>query len=257
MKNLELKSKLLAGDKLNGSWISMYNPVASEIIARAGYDVGMIDLEHGPGSYCDAQSVMPSLEKHGCAPAIRIPFAHDMEVKKAMDLGPLGIMVPNIRNVEEAKYMVDSTRYAPRGIRGSAPRIIRATDYGKSVDSYLEFLEKEFLFMGQIETKQAVEQVDDIAGVGGMDMLFVGPSDLSASLGEQGNFTSDKFLAAIKKIENAVKNAGKLLGTIPLPTRSSAEFYQAGYQFVISGTDTILLQTAAEKDIDSMRKAAE
>jgi len=253
---MTLKSKLLTGKKLNGCWIGMYNPVASEIIAKAGYDVGMIDLEHGPGSYMDAQRVMPCLEKHGCSPAIRIPFAHEQEIKKAMDLGPLGIMVPNIRSVEEAKYMVDSTRYAPRGIRGSAPRIIRATDYGKSVDSYLEFLEKEFLLMGQIETKQAVEQIDEIAAVEGMDMLFIGPSDLSASLGEQGNFTSDVFLSAIEKIETATKNAGKLLGTIPLPTRSAAEFYQAGYQFIISGTDTILLQTAAQDDIDLIRKAA-
>ncbi len=253
--DLTLKSKLLAGEKLNGCWLSMYSPVASEIIAQTGYDVGMIDLEHGPGSYIDAQNIMPALEVHGCAPAIRIPFAHEMEIKKAMDLGPLGIMVPNLRSVEEAEYIVRSTRYGPEGIRGSAPRIIRATDYGKSVDAYLEFLEKEFLLMGQIETRQAVEQVDDIAGVEGMDMLFVGPSDLSASLGQQGNFTSDEFLAAIEKIEIAVKNAGKLLGTIPLPTRNPVEFYQAGYQLVISGTDTILLQTAAEKDINLMLKA--
>ena len=250
------KSRLLEGKALNGCWLSMYNPVASEIIAQAGYDVGMIDLEHGPGSYSDAQNVIPSLEKHGCVPAIRIPFAHEMEVKKAMDLGPSGIMVPNIRTVDEAKYMVDSTRYAPEGIRGSAPRIIRATGYGKSVDSYLEFLDKEFLLMGQIETKLAVEQIDEIAAVEGMDMFFIGPSDLSASLGEQGNFTSDTFLAAIDKIETAVKNADKLLGTIPLPTRSAAKCYQAGHQFIVSGTDTILLQTAAQNDIESMRKAA-
>ncbi len=253
--NLKLKSKFLADEKLSGCWLGMYNSVATEIIAQAGYDVGMIDLEHGPGSYVEAQNIMSALEANDCVPAIRIPFAHEAEVKKAMDLGPLAVMVPNLRSVEEAEYMVRSTRYGPKGIRGSAPRIIRATQYGKTSADYQEFLEQEFVLMGQIETKQALEQVEDIAAVEGLDMLFVGPSDLSASLGQQGNFTSDEFLAAIERIENAAKEAGKLLGSIPLVTRTPAELYQSGYQFVISGTDTILLKTAAESDIEKIKEA--
>ncbi len=254
---MKLKSKLLAGEKLSGCWLGMYNSVATEIIAQAGYDVGMIDLEHGPGSYLDAQNIMPCLEAHGCMPAIRIPFAHEAEVKKAMDLGPLAIMVPNLHSVEEAEYMVRSTRYGPRGIRGSALRIIRATRYGKTSADYQAFLDQEFVLIGQIETKQALEQVEDIAAVEGLDMLFVGPSDLSASLGQQGNYTSEEFLAAIERIEKAAKNTGKLLGSIPLSTRPPQEFYQAGYQLVISGTDTILLKTAAENDVQMISKAKE
>ena len=252
---MKLKSRLLSGEKLSGCWLGMYNPVAAEVIAQAGYDVGMVDLEHGPGSYLDALNIMPVLELHGCIPAIRIPFAHEAEVKKAMDLGPLAIMVPNLRSVEEAEYMVRSTRYGPKGIRGAAPRIIRATQYGKTSADYQAFLEKEFLLIGQVETRQALEQVEDIAAVEGLDMLFVGPSDLSASLGQQGNFTSDEFMAAIERIEKAAKDAGKLLGSIPLLTRSAAELFQSGYQLVISGTDTILLKTAAENDIEKMKEA--
>ena len=254
---LKLKSKLFAGEQLSGCWLGMYNSVATEIIAQAGYDVGMIDLEHGPGSYVDAQNIMPAIEVNGCVPAIRIPFTHEVEVKKAMDLGPLAIMVPNLRSAEEAEYMVRSTRYGPKGIRGAAPRIIRATQYGKASADYQEFLEEEFVLIAQIETKQALEQVEDIAAVEGLDMLFVGPSDLSASLGRLGDFTSDEFLAAIERIEKAAKDAGKLLGSIPFSNRTPAELYQSDYQFVISGTDTILLKTAAEHDIEMIKQARE
>ena len=252
MISASLKSRITAGDRLNGCWLEIYNPVVTQLMAQAGYDVGMIDLEHGPGSYVDALRIMPVLEAHGCAAAIRIQYAHEAEVKKAMDLGPLGIMVPNIRTVQEADYIVKATRYGPDGIRGAAPGIIRATDYGDSVEGYQEFLEKEFLLMGQIESRQAVEQIEGIAAVEGMDMLFVGPNDLSASLGVPGNFASDEFLSALEKIETAAKVAGKLLGIIPLPTHSAKAHYQSGYSLVISGTDSLLLKSAAKLDVESV-----
>lgn len=251
----KLKSKLMAGELLSGCWLTLYNPSVTQIIAQAGYDVGMIDLEHGPGSYLDAQGILPVLEANDCAAAIRVPFASEVAVKKAMDIGPLGIMVPNIRSAAEAAQMVRATRYAPRGVRGAAPGIIRATDYGGSTDDYLEFLDKEFVLMGQIESKQAVEQIDEIAAVEGLDLLFLGPADLSASLGELGNFNSDEFLSALEKIESAAKHANTLLGSIPIDSRTTAEFFSAGYQFIVSATDTILLQSAARDDLVVLNQA--
>ena len=251
----KLKSKLIAGELLSGCWLTIYNPVVTQIIAQAGYDVGLIDLEHGPGSYIDAQGVMPALEAYGCAAMLRVPNASEVEIKKAMDIGPMGIMVPNIRSAKEALSIVRATRYAPAGIRGAAPGIVRATHYGKSVDVYFEFLEKEFLLIGQIESKQAIEQIEEIADVDGLDMLFLGPADLSASLGELGNYTCDEFLSALEKLEKAAKQSNLFLGTIPLPTRSSAEFFNCGYQFVVSGTDSILLQSAADQDMRVINQA--
>ena len=249
-----MKSKLRAGHQLCGCWLETYNPVVTQIIAQAGYDVGMIDLEHGPGSYLDAQSVMPALEMSGCLPVIRIPFAHEAEIKKAMDIGPAGIMVPNIRSAVEARYMVEACHYAPGGIRGAAPGIIRATQYGKNLENYAEFLDQDFLLIGQIESLQAVDQIDSIASIEGLDMLFIGPADLSASLGELGNFTSEKFISSINKIEEAAKKTGKLLGTIPIGSRSAKQLFESGYDFVVSATDTLLLQKAALDDVEHMHR---
>lgn len=252
---LALKSRLRDGEKLAGCWSQTYHPVAAEIMAAVGYDVCMIDLEHGPGSYIDAQAILPALEKHGCAPVIRVPFAHPAEIKKAMDLGVAGIMIPNLVDANEARDMVAATRYGPAGIRGAAPGIIRATGYGSKIQTYARDLAREFLLIGQIESRQAVGQIDEIADVEGLDMLFVGPSDLSASLGEMGNFSSDEFLTAIEQIESAAKENNKLLGAIPLPTRSAAELYASGHQLVVSGMDTMMLQAAAQDDLAGLKEA--
>ena len=256
MKNISIKKQLKNGARLNGCWLEMFNPVASEIVAMCGYDIAMIDLEHSPASFTDAISMMQAVSNHGCAPVIRVSSSDSVDIKRGLDIGPSGIMVPNVRNSDEARQVVASCRYGPEGNRGAAPGIIRATGYGDNVSGYLEFMASDFLLIAQIECSEAVEEIEQIVAVDGIDMLFVGPSDLSASLGAIGQYNSPTFTTAFQRIEQQTLAAGKLLGTIPFPGHNAGWLYEAGHTLVVSGTDSILLKKAAGEDVAAMHRAA-
>lgn len=226
-------------------------------MALSGYDTAMIDLEHGPGTCLDAIPVMQAVRNRGCTPLIRATSSDPAVIKRVLDIGPAGIMVPNIRTKQEAEQTVAACRYGPDGRRGAAPGIIRATDYGKDVPGYLEWMRNDFLLIGQVESVSAVDQIEDIAGVHGLDMIFIGPSDLSASLGALGKYDSPVFIEAMAAIEKSTLAAGKWLGTIPFPGWDAKRLFNSGHGLVISGTDTVLLRTAAEQDVEEMRRAAD
>ncbi len=197
ISKLKVKSRFKNNEKLTGCWLETFSPIASEIMAHAGYDIAMIDLEHGPGSVLDAISMMQAIQGTDCLPVIRATSSDTATIKRIMDVGPAGIMVPNVSDVEEARDVVKACRYGPAGIRGAAPPILRASGHGKDVEGYLDWLDSEFLLIGQVESRSAVEQIDDIVAVDGIDMIFIGPTDLSASLGKLGDFASDDFKKAM------------------------------------------------------------
>ena len=256
MQNQSIKQMLHSKKRLNGCWIETFSFVAAEIMAMSGYDVAMIDLEHGAGSYLDAVSMMQAVRNHGTAPLLRVESTEPAVIKRALDVGPDGLMVPNIRTAQEARDVVAACRYGPEGIRGAAPGIIRATGYGRDMSDYLEWMQNDFLLMGQVESSQAVEEIEGIALVDGLDMVFVGPSDLSASLGALDNFDSIVFTQALEKIEQATLAAGKWLGTIAFPGWNAGRLYKNGHSLVLSGVDTLLLRRAAEADVAELRNQA-
>ncbi len=233
----------------------MFSPIASEIVAISGYDTVIIDLEHSPGSFIDAISSMQAVSNYDCPAMIRASSSGLVDIKRALDIGPEGIMIPDVRNVEHTKQVVEACRYGPAGNRGAAPGIIRATKYGENLEGYLEFMEQDFLLMVQIESKEAVNDIENIVRVDGIDMVFIGPADLSASLGDLHNFDSAEFNQAFDHIVEASLGTGKLLGTIPIPGRDAQHLYQTGHHLVVSGTDTMLLQKAAKEDVAAMKKA--
>ena len=167
----------------------------------------------------------------------------------------MGIMVPNVQNTEEAQAVVSACRYGPEGIRGAAPILLRATNYGKDIARYQEWMENDFLLIAQIESKEAVDQIEEIAAIDGIDMLFIGPIDLSASLGQLGHFESKAFIEAFEKIERAALAAGKLLGAIPFADWNAERLYENGHHLVLSGADSILLREAAEQDVADLNNA--
>ena len=252
-----LKTRLSTGEKLNGCWINLFNPIASEIVAMSGYDIALIDLEHGAGSYTEAISMMQAVSKYSCAPVIRASSSDIVDIKRTLDIGPEGIMIPNVQSAEGAERVVEACRYGPRGNRGAAVRIIRASGYGQDMPGYAQFMEKEFLLIAQIECKQAVDEIDRITAVEGIDMFFIGPSDLSASYGEMDNFEAPGFNDAYKKIEESVLTSGKFLGTIPIAGRDPEHLFNHGHQLVIAGSDIILLQLAADENVAYLRKIAD
>lgn len=247
-----VKERLLAGERLHGCWIEAFSPLTTEIMAQSGYDVAMIDLEHGPGSIMDAVQLLPMFGASGCAPLIRVTSDDINAIKKAMDVGPAGLMVPNIQTAPQAREIVAACRYGPRGVRGAAPNLVRASAYGRHLEGYLDGVDDGFLLIGQVESSQGVENIEEIAAVDGLDMLFIGPADLSASLGALGDFTSDRFASAFAKVESAVLDAGKWLGCIPFADRDAGRLYRSGHRLVLSGVDTLLLRQAAEADVANL-----
>ncbi|MDZ7839239.1 MAG: aldolase/citrate lyase family protein [Gammaproteobacteria bacterium] len=252
---LSLKQRLKAGERLHGCWIEAFSPIMTEIVAQSGYDVAMIDLEHGPGSTMDAVRQLQVLAAYDCAPLIRVPSADSNVIKKAMDIGPGGLMIPDIRTVRQARDVVSACRYGPRGSRGAAPALVRASGYGRNLERYLAGVDDGFLVIGQIESREGAGNIDGISGVDGLDMLFVGPSDLSASLGALGDFASEEFGETFSNLERAILDAGKWLGCIPFHDRDAARLYENGHHLVISGVDTLLLREAAETDVMNLNRS--
>lgn len=254
-KPLVAKHRLKSGERLHGCWIEAFSPVATEIVAQSGYDVAMVDLEHGPGTVMDAVHQLQVLAAYDCAPLIRVSSGDVNEIKKAMDIGPAGLMVPNIRTAGEAREIVAACRYGPAGIRGAAPTLIRASGYGRNIDPYLDRVEEEFLLIGQIESREGAGNIEEIAAVEGLDMLFIGPADLSASLGALGDFASETFAATFEALERAILDAGKWLGCIPFHDRDAKRLYRSGHHLVLSGVDTLLLRQAAEQDVAGLNES--
>lgn len=244
-----LKQRLTSGERLHGCWIEAFSPIITEIISQCGYDVAMVDLEHGPGSVMDAVQPLQIIAANDCAPLIRVTSGNTDLIKKAMDIGPAGLMVPNIRTADEARSVVAACRYGPGGIRGAAPNLVRASAYGRHLGRYLEEVDAGFLLIGQIESVQGAENIRDIAAVDGLDMLFIGPADLSASLGGLGQFDSPKFVDTFTALEDAILDSGKWLGCIPFHDWDAQRLYRNGHRLVLSGADTALLREAAERDV--------
>jgi 2-keto-3-deoxy-L-rhamnonate aldolase RhmA len=253
------KQRLARGRGGIGVWIETYDPIAAEILATAGYDCAMIDLEHGPGSYRDAQLVMQAMRGTACVPLLRVPVSNRVEIKRALDIGAQGVMCPSVSTVAEAEECAAACRYPARpgqghrGVRGMAPTIVRAADFGRDWQAYVERSDREVLTIVQIETAEGVENAAAIAAVAGVDMLFIGPMDLSGDLGQAGNPDHPTVQAAIARVETAARGAGKLLGAVPTGAHTAGSLLARGYNLVIPDVDTLLLREGARASLAALR----
>ena len=246
------KQKLRAGAPVYGCWQAIGHSLITEVLALTGYDIVLLDHEHGPASIADA---VPSLQVLAGSPAssmVRMPWNDPVYAKRILDIGAEGVMVPQVNSASEAAAAVAACRYPPAGIRGVAYGIARGADFGLAPD-YLETVADNLLILCQIETRQAVEAISEIAAVNGVDGLFIGPWDLSGSLGKLGRFDDPEVRDTILRAERAILDSGKWLGSLPSLGRSPAEMVRDGCKIVISPADITLLRDAARADIAAFR----
>jgi 2-keto-3-deoxy-L-rhamnonate aldolase RhmA len=242
----KLKQGMLAGTFLN-----LGSPAAVEIAAGVGFDWLLIDLEHGNGSLADLRNMLLACRQSPVAPIVRIRSVDPDTAKFVMDSGAAGIMFPFVSTAEEARRAVRCMKYPPQGTRGVAG-IIRATDYGRDWKNYFAEANARGLVVVQIETAAAVEAAADIAAVDGVDVLFVGPLDLSVSLGCPGDFSPPHFVSALEQVISAAKSHGKASGILSRP-EFVAQHKQLGFQFMALGSDSGVVVSGLTSTLKQMQ----
>jgi 4-hydroxy-2-oxoheptanedioate aldolase len=230
-----LKARLKAGEKLLGAWTMTDSPDNAEVMAQSGLDFLLMDHEHGQAMIPDAIAQLRAIKGTRCAGLMRVPWNDAVYIKRVLDAGIQGVMVPQVNTPEQARAVVAACRYPPLGMRGAAGGT-RATAYGADM-SYYDRAADETLIIVQIETREAVENTAAIAAIDGIDMIFIGPRDLSAYLGKLNRFDDPELRALIGEIEQATLKSGKALGTVAPTGALAKQLFDRGYSFLISGSD--------------------
>ena len=241
----------LSREVLAGTFLNLGCPNAVEIAAGTGFDWLLIDLEHGSGSFADLRSMLMACRGSTAAPIVRLRSVDADAVKFVMDSGAAGVMFPFVSTLEVAMRAVQTMKYPPNGTRGVAG-IIRATDYGRDWKDYFSTSNQRSLVIVQIETAEAVEAAESMAALEGVDVLFVGPMDLSVNLGCPGNFTLPHFIAALKRVIAACEKHGKSAGILSRP-ELVAQHKALGFRFLALGSDAGSIVSGLKQSLEAMR----
>lgn len=237
-----LKSALVNGQVQSGIWLAMANSTAAEIAGRAGFDWCLIDAEHGPNTLTTIAAQLQALAGTPAQAVVRVPMGEDWMLKQVLDLGVQTVVVPMVDTAAQAAQVAAAVRYPGEGSRGMGAVLARASGYGEIVDYVASANDEIFLFV-QIESAQAVANVDAIAATPGVDGVFVGPADLSADMGFVGQPNAPEVLDAIDHVYARTRAAGKIVGTITFDEGDFQNQIDKGVSFLGLGADSFALQT--------------
>lgn len=249
-----VKQMLKEGRKTAGAWLQIASPMTAEIMSRAGFDWLIIDMEHGPGDILTLISQLQAMNGSGCAPLVRAPWNDFVVVKRILDAGAYGVLFPYINTKAEAEAAVRACKYPPEGIRGTAGSP-RAAGYGQNARNYLPYANDQILILVAAETADAVANLDEILSVPGVDGVFIGPMDLSTSMGHMGNPTHPEVKSTIETIERKTLGAGKILSTIAGSWEQAQTRYEKGYQMIMLMADGVALGKMASELMGQFKAA--
>ena len=242
-----LKARLAKGEVTFGTFIGSASPITAEVCAAAGFDWVLLDLEHGAGGEEQARDVIPAVAAYGVPTVVRVESNERIRAGRLLDLGAAGVMFPRIDGPEPAGEAVRHLRYPPAGHRGVAT-YNRMCQYGLD-PAALDRSDDEVLGIIQIESVPALESVEDIAGLDGVDVLFVGPRDLSHALNVPGDTEAPIYVAALERVLAAAKSHGKAAGLLVPDGAAAARLSSEGWQFLAIGSDTTLLANAVVSEL--------
>lgn len=236
----DFRNQLLQGQTLIGGWVTLGSPMVAEAVASCGFDWVAIDMEHGSSSVGDALLSFVACERHGALPFVRLPSADPYLARRVLDAGARGLLVPVVESATDFADFANHLHYSPSGRRGIA--LSRANGWGDDFDSYTSTFRPVTVAM--IETRAGVEQAEAIARLDSVDAIFIGPYDLSADLGDPGNFTSTRFQEHLDQIKIAAQKASKPVGYHQVPTDPTAlaEKIAEGYSFMAYGLDVTAMR---------------
>ena len=230
-----VKEMLKRNELTIGAWVNFGTPDSAEIMANMGLDWLVYDTEHGPWSIETVQQLIQATAATNTVPIVRVAWNELWLIKRALDIGAYGVIVPWINTKEEAIKAVRAAKYPPKGIRGAGPR--RAAMFGLRTREYLDVADDLTLVIAQIETQEAIDNLEDIMSVEGIDAIFVGPHDLSWSLGLYGNQQHPKNLEAIDRILEVAKKNKFPAGVYTLGMEMNKVMIEKGFNFVVLGSD--------------------
>ncbi len=248
-RNINTVKKILKeGNRVSAAWLQAGSPITAEILAEAGFDVLMIDLEHGPGDIMTTIQQVQAMKGENAVPFCRAPWNDFVQIKRILDAGVYGLLVPYVNTREEAEAAAAAVSYPTDGVRGVAGSP-RAAHYGNNAMEYLKSANEEVFLMTAVETPLAVENLDEILAVERLDGIFIGPMDLATSMGHFGNPKADEVQAAIKIIEEKVLASGKVLSTVAGSWEDARMKYEKGYKLVNFFSDTTVLGSMARERV--------
>jgi len=246
MQNI-VKKKLKNGQKTIGAFLQTLSPVAAEILGQCGFDWLIVDLEHAPGDFANLQAQLQAMNGSDVIPFARAPWNDEVAIKRILDTGVMGVLIPYVNTREEAEAAVAACKYPPRGVRGVAGSP-RAAGYTGNTMPYLTSANAETIVMIAVETTEAVENLDEILRVPDLDGIFIGPMDLASSMGHLGNPGHPDAQRQIDIIEEKVLASDKFLGTVATTRDKAKDCFAKGYQWLVVMQDgAALLNTGKDK----------
>jgi 2-keto-3-deoxy-L-rhamnonate aldolase RhmA len=249
--NAAFAARLRAGETLLGAIVALPCAEVAELFSRAGFDWLLIDTEHAP---LDALAAQRLLQAARCPCLVRVPAGEEAMIKKALDIGAAGVVVPQVGSAAEAERIVRYCKYPPRGSRGVG--IVRAQGYGLDFEQYVAGANDSVIVMLQIEHIDAVNNIESIVRVPGVDALMIGPYDLSGSMGRLGQVNHPEVEQAIETVRRACAAAGMKLAIFAASAEGMKPYIGKGYTLPIAGMDMMLLAAAAKGVVQALKQAA-
>jgi 2-keto-3-deoxy-L-rhamnonate aldolase RhmA len=239
---------------LIGSWITLNNPAIAEIMADAGFDWLCVDLEHSVTDYFETQQLIMAIQSKGLKAFVRVGENNQRIIKRVLDAGADGIIVPSVNSAAEAAKAVSAVRYPPMGKRGVG--LSRAQDYGFGFEKYKNNKAKTITLIVQIEHINAIDELEEILNVDGVDGTFIGPYDLSGSMGKPGQWDEPEVVKALRRYEDTVAKYDKLIGfhVIQPDHELIKQKIAKGYNFIAFSLDVLFLGTLARNQIELLNK---
>ena len=248
---MNFAQRLRQNDLLIGTMITLPSPEIAEMVSSCGFDWLFMDGEHGNLSTLDWQRMLQAVAGRSAA-IIRVASISEREIKKVLDIGADGIIAPQVNTAEEARHVVACCKYPPRGIRGVG--LARAQGYGSYFSDYVKSANTSTAVIIQAEHIDAVESIDEIVQVDGIDAVFIGPYDLSASMGLMGQVDHPDVVAAIDRVGQACQQRGLALGYFATTAEPVQAYIDKGYHLICAGVDAGFVISGAEQVIQTLRK---
>ncbi len=252
MKGKSLGTALESGEMLLGCWLNMGSAAAAEMAGLAGFDWVLIDGEHAPYDVAAIMDQLRALEAFETAAVVRVPVGEDWVIKQVLDMGARNLLVPMVETAEQAAALVAATRYPPEGVRGLGANVARVSGYGADAD-YVAGANRSITLVVQAESRRALENLEAIAAVEGIDGVFIGPADLAASMGYCGQVEAPEVQAAIRDAIGRIRAAGKAAGMLDFDPARVEGYRAAGLAMLALAGDVSLLRQGLRQVVEGAR----